>query len=101
MRGATTAVKPSRRPLPAALWIPGTTSPAIYRGSALEMVAQMKKEMSPSDISTRLAVRALILGLRENRGIRIHASGSTEESLALSFITGLLDSGLGREVPLA
>lgn len=82
--------------VPRAIWIPGTPM-TVYRGTPLDMVRAMSSEMEPGNLSIRETVRAIAVGLEENRGIRLGLPfASSDELLAVVFVHQLLEAGLGR-----
>lgn len=90
------------RSLPTAISIAGSAPVAIYRGTPVEIVRAMASEMEPSDLSVAEAIDALILGLARRWGVVLALpEGCGEDLLAGLFVYALLDTGIGREVPLA
>jgi hypothetical protein len=87
--------------LPKAIWMPGHP-PSIYRGSPLEMVHAMAKEMESSDLSVRETIQAILSGLLMNRRLFIALPNvKSDETLARLFVYALLGTGVGRKIPTA
>lgn len=91
----------SLRSLPRTISITGSAPIAVYRGTPLEIVQAMASEMVPDDLSVTEAIQALIVGLARRWGVLLaFPDGCEEELLASLFVYALLDTGIGREVPL-
>jgi len=91
-------------PLPDAVWISVEKAlPAIYRGSPLDMVRAMTREMEP-DLCPKDAIHAILGGLSRNRNIHIRLDvtpGMSDETYARLFIFALLDQRIAKPLPTA
>lgn len=88
-------------PLPDAIWVATPSLPSIYRGSPLDMVKAMTREMAPK-LCPRDAIHAILGGLARNRGIHIRLDATpsmSDDAFASLFIFALLDQRVAR--PLA
>ncbi len=66
------------------------------------MVRAMRDEMEPCDLSERETIYAIALGLVEGRGIQLLLPfGWSDALLAESFVSALLEVGVGHPVPEA
>lgn len=100
----TTVSKEALAQLPTAIWIPvpfeDNEEPPVYRGTPLEMVREMATEMEEDDLE--VAVDKILQSLAEHRGVSIRLPrGLPDDSLSGLFVLALLETGIGRPLPLA
>ena len=90
--------------MPDAIWIAVEKAlPAVYRGSPLDMVQAMTREMEP-DLCPKDAIHAILGGLSRNRNIHIRLDvtpSMPDEIYARLFIFALLDQRIAKPLPSA
>lgn len=87
--------------IPSAIWSPGRPLPYVYRGTPVEMVAQMAEEMG-SGVTVSQAMDTLLEALARNGRLRLRIVGDPPEPIRAGiFVYSLLQHGICHPMPRA